>query len=329
MSKKLARRDFLKILAAAGGSLLFQQFLAACGAKKTLPVGPTSPTTMPTSTAGPTSTPLSAPDLVVVRGSDPEAMIRRALEAFGGIQAFVPAGARVVVKPNVCANLPPQHAATTNPYLVGALVKLCLEAGAATVTVLDLPIRGSAAAAYVTTGIREQVEAAGGHLDDMNYINFRAVSIPDGRRLRAAHVYQPALDADVLINVPIAKDHVTTRLTLGMKNLMGLVPDRTRGTMHSTDIHQAIADLASLICPTLTVVDAIRILTRGGPVNEDLSAVQERNTIIVSPDIVAADSYATTLFDLTPQDIGYIAAAADMGLGRLDWQNLKIQEIIM
>ncbi len=334
MSVRLNRRDFLKMLAAGAGGLALQQLLSACGIRP----HPAAPATQGeqtmsapvTEAAAPTSTPVAErPDLVIVRGNDPEAMLRAALEPLGGLQAFVPSGAHVVIKPNICSASPPEYAATTNPYLVGALVRLCLEVGAGRVTVMDLPIRGSCEAAYATSGIREQVEAAGGQMEVMNALGFQAVAIPEGRRLKAANVYRPALEADVLINVPIAKDHSTTRLTLGMKNLMGLVPDRDRGSMHRVDIHQTIADLASLIRPRLTIVDAIRILTAGGPVNHDLSAVERRDTILVSPDMVAADSCATSLFGLTPDDIGYITLAAEMGLGRKDWQALRVQEIVL
>jgi len=338
MNKRMNRRDFLKVLLAGTGGLLLQQFLSACGVRtRPTPTPASQSATAATMTASgaaavetlPAATPLQQPDLVVVRGSDIEAMLRRALEAFGGIQTFVPSGARVVIKPNICAAVPPEYAVTTNPWLVGALVRLCLEAGASQVVVMDLPIRGSGETAYTTSGIREQVEAAGGRMEVMNALGFQAVAIPQGRRLKAASVYQPAREAEVLINVPIAKDHSTTRLTLGMKNLMGLVPDRDRGVMHRMDIHQTIADLASLIRPKLTIIDAIRILTAGGPVNNDLNAVERRDTIIVSPDMVAADSYATSLFGLTPDDIGYISLAANMGLGRKDWQALHVQEIAL
>ncbi len=334
MSTRLNRRDFLKMLAAGAGGLALQHFLSACGIRPRPSPSPTATIearseTQAVETVLPTATPAARPDLVIVRGGEPEEMIRRAMAAFGGMQTFVPAGARVVIKPNICSASLPEYAATTNPWLVGALVRLCLEAGAGEVTVMDLPIRGSGEAAYATSGIRAQVEAAGGRMEVMNALGFQSVAIPEGRRLRAANVYQPALQADVLINVPIAKDHSTTRLTLGMKNLMGLVPDRDRGLMHRTDIHQTIADLASLIRPQLTVVDAIRILTAGGPVNHDLSAVEKRDTILVSPDMVAADSWATSLFGLTPDDIDYIRLAADMGLGRKDWQALRIEEIVL
>lgn len=334
MSTQFNRRDFLKMAFAGVGGLFLQHVLSACGIRSRPSPSPTATSglttgALPTEAQLSSATPVARPDLVVVRGGEPGEMLRRAMEAFGGMRAFVSPGARVVIKPNICSASPPEYAATTNPLLIGALVRLCLEAGAAQVTVMDLPIRGSGEAAYTTSGIREQVEAAGGQMELMNSLGFQAVAIPEGRRMKAANVYQPALQADALINVPIAKDHSTTRLTLGMKNLMGLVPDRDRGSMHRMDIHQTIADLASLIRPRLTIVDAIRILTAGGPVNHDLSAVEQRDTLIVSPDMVAADAYATSLFGLTPDDIGYIALAAEMGLGRKDWQALRMEEIAM
>jgi len=265
--------------------------------------------------------------MVVVRGGEPEEMVRRALESFGGMSTFVPSGANVIVKPNICvAYNTYEYASTTNPWVVGALVKMCLEAGAASVKVMDLPFGGSAEDAYERSGIREQVEAAGGEMVIMTPLKYAATLIPDGVDLNYTDAYKDALDADVLINVPIAKDHGSTRLSLGLKNMMGLVLDR--GALH-TNLGQRIADLASLFRPQLTVVDAVRILTANGPTGGNLADVQKLDTVIVSPDIVAADSYATSLFGLTPQDIDYIPAAANLGLGRMDLENLNIEEVVL
>ena len=270
-------------------------------------------------------TPLSSPDLVVARGSDPEEMVRRALAAYGGMQTFIPKGANVVVKPNICvAYHTYEYAATTNPWLVGALVKLAFEAGAGRVQVFDFPFGGSAQEAYVRSGIEEQVKAAGGemmHMPDFKYVK---TDIPNGVDLKKTKAFKDALEADVLIDVPIAKHHGSARLSLGMKNLMGLVLDR--GAIHN-NLGQRIADLTTLFRPKLTVVDAIRMLMRHGPSGGNLDDVQKMDTIIVSPDIVAADSYATTLFGLQPHDIEYISVASQMGLGNSDLSTLKIEEL--
>lgn len=337
MRKPIARRDFLKLLAAGAGGLAAEQLLAACNAIPTEDTpAPTNtnppPASEPTartagSTQAPTEVPVNAPDMVVVRGGEPDAMVRRALESFGGMGTFIPSGANVVIKPNICvAYHTYEYAATTNPWVVGALVKLCIEAGAGRVRVMDFPFGGSAESAYEVSGIREQVEAAGGEMEIMSRLKYAQTDIPDGQSLKRTDAYTDALNADVLIDVPIAKHHGSARLTLGMKNLMGLVLDR--GALHN-NLGQRIADLASLFRPTLTVIDAVRILTANGPTGGDLNDVQQLDTLIVSPDVVAADSYATRLFGLTPQDIAYIPAAAAMGLGRLDLENLNIEEVTL
>ena len=334
---KFTRRDLLRLLTLGAGSLSLDRLLTACGIKPAT-VHPTSfstfvpPTnTIPSSTeaappvASSSSTSLPVPDLVVARGGEPEQLARQALAVFGGLKAFVPKGARVVVKPNICvAYHTYEYAATTNPWLVGALVKMAFEAGASSVTVFDFPFGGTEEEAYAVSGIADQVRAAGGEMIPMPDFKFIQTQIPQGLSLKAAHAFKDALEADVLIDVPIAKHHGDAGLTLGMKNLMGLVLNR--GAIH-IDLHQRIADLATLFKPKLTVVDAIRILVNNGPSGGNLKDVRKLDTLIVSPDIVAADSYATTLFDLQPGDIGYIAAAARMGLGNSDLKSLRIQEI--
>lgn len=334
--KKLTRREFLKLAVTGTGGLLLQQMLTACGV---IPPSSPSPTSKPAvSQTGTSPDPMAEtipststetatlPDLVVVRGGEPEAMVRRALESLGGMGRFVPAGAKVVIKPNICnAYNTYEYASTTNPWVVGALVKLCLEAGAASATVFDFPFGGTAEKSYDQSGIREQVEAAGGRMEVMSRLKFTPVSIPGGLALKDTLAYQDALQADVLINVPIAKQHGSARLTLGMKNMMGLVQDRN--ALHHIGLHQAIADLAGLFRPELTVMDAVRILTANGPTGGNLADVRQLDTILVSPDMVAVDAYTTRFFDLSPQDVSYIPIGAAAGLGRLDLENLRIEEI--
>jgi len=338
---QLSRRAFLRMLAVGTGAITLEQFLAACGVKPPSSVAPTStlsqlPTVTPGEASSPTATPSGAaesptalppgaPDLVVARGGDPETIVRRALAAFGGIEKFVPKDASVIIKPNICvAYHTYEYAATTNPWVVGALVKSCLEAGARSVQVMDFPFGGSPEEAYAISGISEQVKAAGGEMVYMTRFKYVSADIPQGIDLKKTKIFGDVMKADVLIDVPIAKHHNLARLTLGMKNLMGLIQDRS--SIHA-NIGQRLADLTSLFRPTLTVVDAVRILVDNGPTGGNLSDVKTMDTVIVSPDIVAADSYATTLFGLRPEDIAHIPAATAMGLGRSDLQNLKIEEI--
>jgi uncharacterized protein (DUF362 family) len=241
------------------------------------------------------------------------------------MEKFVPQNASVVIKPNICvAYHTYEYAATTNPWVVAALVKMCLEAGARSVQVMDMPFGGGQEEAYERSGIREQVLAAGGEMISMSRLKYVTAEIPQGKDLKQTRVYDDVLKADVLINVPIAKTHGLARLTLGMKNLLGVIQDRPY--MHA-NLGQRTADLTSLLRPKLTVVDAVRILTANGPSGGNLDDVKQMDMVIASPDIVAADSYATGLFGLRPDDIAYISAAAAMGLGRNDLKDLRIEEI--
>jgi uncharacterized protein (DUF362 family) len=348
----ITRREFLRRIAAGLGALAGGWLLSACGVQKgpaptasppptRVPPSPTptasatnmptaTATSMPTATVGATSVPTASPsaeypDLVVARGGEPEELVQRAMAALGGMERFVHSGDDVIVKPNICvAYHTYEYAATTNPWVVAALVKLCLEAGARRVRVMDYPFGGTAEQAYVRSGIQEQVLAAGGEMEIMARFKFVSTEIPQGLDLRQCDIYDDVLKADVVIDVPIAKDHGLARLTLGMKNLMGVIRDRP--AMHR-NLWQRLPDLTSRVRPALTVIDAVRILVANGPTGGNLDDVKKMDTVIASPDIVAADGYAATLFGLQPNDLGYVRAAADMGLGRSDLDNLKIEEI--
>jgi uncharacterized protein (DUF362 family) len=251
--------------------------------------------------------------------------VRRALRALGGIERFVPAGSNVIVKPNICvAHRSYEYAATTNPWVVAAVVKLCLEAGASRVRVMDSPFSGTPEQAYRTSGIEEQVTAAGGVMEVMAPFKFVPFDIPEGLELKRWSVYDEVMSADVMINVPIAKHHSLARLTLSMKNLMGVISDRS--AMHS-NIGQRLADIASLIRPELTLIDGTRILTAHGPSGGSLGDVVQLDTVIAGADFVAADAYAATLFELRPENLPYVQAAAAMGLGVSALDALKIEEV--
>ncbi len=281
-------------------------------------------TTVPAATSAPTATAMVRPDLVVARGPDPAELVRQALKAIGGMEQFVKSGDDVIVKPNICvAYHTYEYAATTNPWVVGAVVKLALEAGARRVRVMDFPFGGTPQEAYAISGIEEQVKAAGGEMEVMSRLKFVDTEIAGATSLKRANIYEDILNA-VVINVPIAKHHSLAGLTLGMKNLMGTIRDRE--VIHA-NIGQRLTDLTSRIRPVLTIVDAVRILTNNGPTGGDLNDVKKLDTLIVSSDIVAADSYAASLFGLKPEEISYISAGAKAGLGRSDLKSLKIEEV--
>jgi uncharacterized protein (DUF362 family) len=347
---KLTRRDFLKAAAVGAGAMTLSAFLEACGKvlSTTIPPAKTqapltqqitqspsaqqSTTTTENSSSAteaatrPTETTAAIPDMAVTHGSDPEALVRQAVTALGGMSAFVASGANVVVKPNICsANNTYEYATTTNPWVVGTLVKMCYEAGAASVKVMDHPFQGTDTESYKKSGIQEQVEAAGGEMVRMISYHYIDTKIPEAVLLKSSKIYDEILNADVLINVPIAKQHGSAGLTLGMKNMMGAVWIRER--LHTLGLDQCIADINTLLKPQLTVLDAVRILTRNGPTGGSLSDVRQKDTVIAGRDVVAVDSLATSLFGMKPEDLEYIQIATNMGIGRSDLQNLNIQVI--
>ena len=289
-----------------------------------------NPTVAPTVASTLTSAPAApaAAYLAVARGAgaDPAELTRRAIAAVGGIEQFVKPGANVIIKPNICnAYHGPEYASTTNPEVVAAIVALCLGAGAKRVRVMDFAFGGSPQASYETSGIAAAVKAAGGEMENMNRLKYNKTAIPQGKILKSSNIYKDILDADTVINVPIAKTHGSATLTLGMKNLMGVIQDRN--ALHARGLHQCIADLNSVVKPQLTVVDAIRILAANGPTGGNLDDVKRLDTIIASADVVAADAYATGLFGMKPADVNYIKLGAGMGLGTMDLGNIKIEEI--
>jgi uncharacterized protein (DUF362 family) len=348
MKRSLTRREFIHLAAvSAAGAIIAgctpaadSQLPASSVIPETSPSQPSSnsvdaPTAQSEVSAEATGAVTARPEptqpkageayLAVVHGRDPAAITKSALDALGGIERFVKSGADVIIKPNICTDYhPPEYAITTNPIVVATLVTLALGAGAKRVRVMDYPFGGSPESAYAISGIGDAVEAAGGEMLVMSRPKYKTYQIAAAKSMKSAEVYPDIMDADVLINVPIAKHHSSSRLTLGAKNLMGVVLDRN--TMHMS-LHKRIADLNSLVRPTLTLIDAVRILMDNGPTGGDLNDVKQLDTVIASHDLVCVDAYATGWFGLTPSDVPYIGACADLGLGTLDWQSVKLEEI--
>jgi uncharacterized protein (DUF362 family) len=221
--------------------------------------------------------------------------------------------------------VPRERGGNTNPELVKRIVEQCLMAGAGTVTVFDHTC-DNWRQCYQNSGIETAVKKAGGKIisgDSRSY--YRSVSVPMGRRLTEARVHEALLDADVFINVPVLKHHSSSMVTIGMKNLMGVVWDRWY--WHRNDLHQCIADFASFRKPDLTVVDAYTVMKRNGPRGVSVNDVVPMKALLISTDFVAADSAAAKLFGLEPADIRHIQIASEMKLGRMDLKKLSIKRI--
>ena len=254
------------------------------------------------------------------------------LNALGGMEKFVKKGNTVAVKPNIAWDGSPETANNTNPILVAAIVELALQAGAKTVKVFDRPCH-NARITYQNSGIAEAARNAGAEVifaEDAN--RYKPVNIPDGKELKNWTVFEEILSADVFINVPVAKHHGTTRLTLGIKNLMGVMGGN-RGEIHRGDIHQKLADYHTIVKPHLTIIDAIRILIQGGPFSRGTTWVRKPGKIFASTDTVAADACATTVFkkysgweNIKPEDIGHIKKASEMKLGEHNLKHIELKK---
>lgn len=266
-------------------------------------------------------------ELVAIKGSDPAGMFDEGINSLGGMEAFVKPGQSVVVKPNIGWDAVPERAANTNPGLIGRIVKRCYEAGASEVNVFDNTC-DEWKKCYANSGIEDEVKDAGGNIVPGNSESYyREVKVPGGKRLKETKVHELILDSDVFINVPVLKSHGSAKLTIAMKNLMGVVWDRR--WWHKNDLHQCIADYATFRNPDLNIVDAYRVMKRNGPRGVSVEDVIRLDTMVISRDIVAADAAASKIFGMEPEDIPYIAIASEMGIGSMDLGNMHINRIKM
>jgi uncharacterized protein (DUF362 family) len=255
--------------------------------------------------------------------------LARVLAPLGGIKQFVKKGSRVLLKPNFSFSMLPEAATSTSPELVRALALACREAGAASVVVLDNTIKNSKVCLE-----RTGIEAAVKDLDGVRIAvpqrsgDFREVDVPKGKALKKVNLANDLFSSDVYINLPTAKSHGSTVVSFGMKNQMGLIQDR--GSFHSRyDIHQAIADLATVARPHLTVLDATRCLVTGGPGGP--GKVLEKGLLAASLDPVALDTYALTLAEWggrprTAADVKHLGDASAHGLGISDLARIEVVE---
>ena len=263
------------------------------------------------------------PDLVVANGAATAQVVRAALDAMGGMKRFVAKGDTVILKPNIGWDRTPQYAATTNPDVVGALAKLCFEAGAKKVRIFDNTV-SDARRCYKQSGIADAAAAAGAEMVHMDSRKYKDVKL-NGTALKSWPLYSDIFEADKVINVPIAKTHSLSGLTLAMKNWMGVMGG-VRFRVHQR-LDESLVDLCRVVKPTLTVLDAVRILTANGPTGGDLEDVKRLDTVVVGVDQVAVDSFGATLFGMKGSDIGSVRLGAKAGLGVMDLSKLQVRRI--
>ena len=241
------------------------------------------------------------------------------------VEWLVKKGQKVLLKPNIGWDVSPERAADTNPLLIKRIIEHCFTAGAKEVYVFDNTC-DKWSACYKNSGIEKAAKDAGakvapGHSESY----YQKVLVPKGKNLKEAKVHELILSSDVFINVPVLKSHVSARLTIAMKNLMGIVWDRR--FWHRNNLNQCIADFATYRKPDLNIVDAYNVMTKNGPRGVSKADVVKMKYLIVSTDMVAADAAAAKIFGMDPDDVKYIQMANDLEVGRKDLTKLNIGRI--
>ena len=267
--------------------------------------------------------PATAPRMVIARGDDPARNLRGALERIGGLTQFVTRDDVVLIKPNIGWDRTPEQAANTHPHVVAELIRACRECRPRRVIVSDCPVSNSRLA-FLRSGIMQVALAAGAEVLPPEDSRFVTVHISD--RLGTWDVLEPFVQATKVINVPVAKHHGETSVTGGMKNWIGIT-NRLRLLFHN-DIDRSIAELAALMRPTLTILDASRVLMRHGPQGGSTADVKQVNTVAACADQVAIDAWACSLLGIPDARLpGYLHLGQKMGLGRFDFRRLGPTEI--
>jgi len=272
------------------------------------------------------------PDMVAVMGGEPAAMLDKMLAEMGGIGKFVKKGNKVVLKPNIGWDKAPEMAANTNPELVAAMVRKCLGAGASEVIVFDHTC-DNWQNCYNRSGIAKAVEGAGGKMmpgnDESYYVNYE---LPKAVKLKKTKIHKAIVDCDVWFNIPVLKVHGGAKMTISMKNLMGIVWDR--GYFHQNDLQQCIADVNTFPKkPVLHIVDAYRVLKENGPQGKSISDVETPKTLFASTDPVAVDTAAVKFFNqikkMDLSTVSHIAKAQSLKLGTTDIESLNVKRVKM
>ena len=269
-------------------------------------------------------------DIAVAVGSDYYQNTIKAVELVGGIKKYVHKDAKVAILPNVQR----WHPGTfTKPDIVRAIVKMCKEAGAKEINCLSWLQMNN----WEATGLANVLKEEGANLKLIpgEEAYFKPVKTVDGKALKEAMIMKEFYNNDVFINLPITKDHAGNKFTGTLKNYMGLNYRVNNRTFHKegwrevpSDIEfldLCIADLNTVLKPTLNIVDATEFIITNGPMGP--GEVIKPQKVVAGVDRVAIDSYCCTLWGLKADDIYMIKAGSAHGLGQMDLSQVEIKEV--
>lgn len=273
---------------------------------------------VPVQAAEPVST------VVVVHGEDIPKMIAAGIAKMGGWEKFVKPGAKVALKPNLAWKSTPEQGGNTHPAIVREVV-LAAEAAKAKQVLIPENTCQPEKETFPTSGILDALKGTKAKLYRPKRADYVEVDVPKGKICRKAKVSRDLIEADCLINMPVAKHHGGATLTISMKNWMGAVDNNTRRSWHRDGLHQCIADFSTYLKPHLVIVDATRIMLDHGP--QGPGKLAHPHEIIFSTDPAAADAYAASLFNKTPEDVPHIKLAGELGVGCIDLAKIKIERV--
>lgn len=296
--QKLSRRDFVKTGAAGSAALAAAPAVKASDKPKT--------------------------DVWVFHGSNNRTLMEKCMETIFANGGFGPKAKTVALKVNAAWERTPEQAANTHPDLVDVFLEKSLASGVK-VVMPEFPCH-RAEKSFPGCGLQQIADKHSVKMIDLKTEtkSFTEVQIPGGKTLTSEKVAKEFLDADAVVNMPVAKHHKGGTLTICMKNWMGAVEGRK--LWHAKGLHQCIADFAGFMKPTWAIVDATRCMTSDGPQGPSENMIYPQQ-VILSKDQVAADSVATLLFHESPYAVQYLAIARDMGIGETELSNMNIHRV--
>jgi len=266
--------------------------------------------------------PLSGQTMSIVSGLNRSQTVGKAIELLGGITRFVRPGETVLLKPNVGFSRPPRVCATSHPDIISEITSLCYEqAKAKKVYITDNPIN-DAKSCFELSEILAASAKCGAEVILPKADFFRPLTLPGGKLINNWPVlYEPFKNVDKVIGIAVVKDHSRSGASMIMKNWYGLLGGG-RNIFH-TDINNIIVELATLVKPTLVILDGTQVMISNGPTGGSSSDLKQSNIMIAGCDQVAVDSFGATLLNMKPADLPYLLKAQELKLGTTDYESLK------
>ena len=268
---------------------------------------------------------------VFLASGEPNLAIRKLMDAMGGVSKFVKPGMTVAVKPNIAFANPPAWSTTTSPEVVQAVVQVCRGAGARRILVIDNPMQADPTENLTRSGLREAIpeDEVVQFMMIKDERKYETITPSNTAVLKTVQVARILSKVDCFINMPVAKSHRETTVSMGVKNLMGLIWDR-KIFHEQLDLHRAIADLTAVIHPHLTIMDATRGLLTNGP--EGPGRVGSIGKILAGTDILAVDAVTVTFapwnrMTAKPEDVLHLKYAAELGTGIIDLNRIAQTDV--